>query len=90
MVQQCPMCLARGISDVRNSFQKALIEIGQDPYIGELKTGDLAGVYCYELYYSKVNYEIAYRIYEENRRLVVVILAGTRENFYEELKRKMN
>ena len=26
----------------------------------------------------------------EKRRLGVVILAGTRENFYEELKRKMN
>jgi len=31
--------------------------------------------------------EIAYKIYEEKGRLVLVILAGTRENFYEELKR---
>lgn len=60
-----------------------------DPYIGELKTGDLAGVYCYDVYYSKTNYELAYRVYEENGQLVVVILAGTLENFYDELKRYM-
>jgi len=41
----------------------------------------------YDVKYSGVNYELAYRIYEEENRFVVVILAGTRENFYEELKR---
>jgi len=71
------------------AFQEALIDISSDPYIGELKTGDLAIVYCYDVYYSKTNYELAYRIYEENGQLVVVILAGTRENFYDELKRYM-
>jgi hypothetical protein len=40
-----------------------------------------------DVFYQKSNYEIAYRIYEENGHFVVVILAGTRENFYEELKR---
>ncbi|WP_077613151.1 hypothetical protein [Clostridium sp. Marseille-P2415] len=34
--------------------------------------------------------KIAYRIYEEEGHIVVVILAGTRENFYNELKRYMN
>ncbi len=71
-------------------FTKALNEIAADPYeAGEAKTGDLAGIYCRDVYYSKTNYEIAYRIIEENDKLVVVILAGTRENFYKELKRYM-
>lgn len=74
---------------LKKAFQKALEEISIDPYIGELKTGDLAGVYCYDVYYSKTNYELAYRIYEKDGRMVVVILAGTRENFYDELKRYM-
>ncbi len=64
-------------------------KLSSDPYIGELKTGDLAGVYGYDVNYSKTNYEIAYRIYEEDDKIVVVILAGTRENFYNELKRYM-
>ncbi len=74
---------------LKKAFQDVLEEICNDPYIGELKTGDLAGVYCYDVYYSKTNYELAYRIYEEDDRMMVVILAGTRENFYDELKRYM-
>lgn len=74
---------------LKKAFQAALEEISSNPYIGGLKTGDLAGVYCYDVYYSKTNYELAYRIYEEDGQFVVVILAGTRENFYDELKRYM-
>lgn len=74
---------------LKEAFQRALAAIAQDPYAGERKTGDLAGLYGYDVYYNKTNYEIAYRIYEEDGKLVVVILAGTRENFYDQLKRYM-
>jgi mRNA interferase RelE/StbE len=74
---------------IKKAFQEALEKISSDPYIGELKTGDLAAVYCYDVYYSKTNYELAYRIYEEDGQMVIVILAGTRENFYDDLKRYM-
>ena len=69
------------------AFKNALDKLKENPYIGTQKVGDLQGIYGYDVRYAKVNYEIAYRIYEENGQLVVVILAGTRENFYEELKR---
>ena len=72
------------------AFKKAIDELKKNPYIGSQKTGDLRGIYGYDVKYSGVNYELAYRIYEEENRLVVVILAGTRENFYEELKRLIN
>lgn len=72
---------------LKDAFRKALEAIAQDPYTGEGKTGDLSGIYGYDVYYNKTNYEIAYRIYEEDGKLVVVILAGTRENFYQQLKR---
>lgn len=72
---------------LKDAFRKALETISQNPYAGESKTGDLAGIYGYDVYYNKTNYEIAYRIYEEKGKLVVVILAGTRENFYQQLKR---
>jgi mRNA-degrading endonuclease RelE of RelBE toxin-antitoxin system len=74
---------------LKKAFQNALIEISKDHYIGQVKIGDLSGIYCYDVYYCKINYEIAYRIYEEDGQLVVVVLAGTRENFYSELKRYM-
>ena len=69
------------------AFKAAIDELKKDPYIGTQKTGDLRGVYGYDVKYAGVDYELAYRIYEESLKLIVVILAGTRENFYEELKR---
>ncbi|MBC7075376.1 MAG: type II toxin-antitoxin system RelE/ParE family toxin [Syntrophomonadaceae bacterium] len=74
---------------LKAAFQKAVDEILKDPYMGEPKTGDLSGVFCYDIYYNKTNYELAYTIIEEGDLTVVVILAGTRENFYKELKRYM-
>ena len=70
-------------------YADVLRKIAADPYSGEAKIGDLAGIYCEDVYYSKTNYEIAYRIVEENDQAVIVVLAGTRENFYQELKRYM-
>lgn len=76
---------------LKAAFQKAVNEILKDPYMmGEPKTGDLSGIFCYDIYYNKTNNELAYTIVEEGESTVVVILlAGTRENFYEELKRYM-
>ena len=38
-------------------------------------------------YYNKTNYELAYTIERVGEELVVVVMAGTRENFYDQLKR---
>jgi len=40
----------------------------------------------YDIFYNKINYEPAHNILGESDQTVVVILAGTYENFYEELK----
>jgi mRNA interferase RelE/StbE len=69
------------------AFKEAIDKLKANPYIGTQKVGDLRGIYGYDVKYAGVNYELAYRIYEKNNQFIVVILAGTRENFYEELKR---
>lgn len=74
---------------LKDKFHAAIDQILRDPYWGEPKTGDLSGVYCCDIFHNKTNYELAYTIVEENDETVVIILAGTRENFYEELKRYM-
>jgi plasmid stabilization system protein ParE len=71
------------------AFQDALQAIAADPYAGDRKKGDLAGVFCYGFFHEKVYYEIAYRIHEENGQSIVVVLSGTRENFYVEVKQYM-
>ena len=70
-------------------YQKAIDSILEDPLIGDAKTGDLAGIFGYDIYYNKTNYELAYTVEYVEDKVIVVILAGTRENFYDELKRYM-
>ena len=70
-----------------SAFKNSIDKLKSNPYIGTQKVGDLRGIYGYDVKHAGINYELAYRIYEENGQFVVIILAGTRENFYEELKR---
>jgi len=72
---------------LKDAYRIAMQKIQQNPYSGQRKQGDLNGIYGYDVRYMGINYEIAYVIYEENEQLIVVLLAGTRDNFYEELKR---
>ena len=76
--------------NLKIKFKNAFEEIKNDPYIGDPKVGDLSGIYCYDIHYNKTNYEIAYTIHETPKGMVVVIMVGTRENFYDELKRYIN
>ncbi|GAC41293.1 type II toxin-antitoxin system RelE/ParE family toxin [Paenibacillus popilliae] len=73
---------------LKKAYLDAITTIRRDPLIGNPKTGDITEVYGYDLFYQGTNYEIVYRIEEnEEGELVVVILAGSREHFYDELKR---
>ena len=70
-------------------YQEAIDKICEDHLAGELKTGDLTGVYGYDIYYNKTNYELAYTVEYVEDKVIVVIMAGTRENFYDQLKQYM-
>lgn len=74
---------------LRALYQEAVDKIREDHLVGEPKTGDLSGVFGYDIYYNKTNYELAYTIEYQDGKIIVVIMAGTRENFYEQLKRYM-
>ena len=68
-------------------YREAIDKIRENHAIGEAKSGDLSGVYGYDIFYNKTNYELAYTVEYVENKVIVVIMAGTRENFYEELKR---
>ena len=74
---------------LKDLYQEAIDKIREDHTIGELKTGDLSGVYGCDIFYNKTNYELAYTVEYVGNKIIVVIMAGTRENFYEDLKRYM-
>lgn len=75
---------------LKDLFKKAVAAILADPYSGQAKVGDLQGFWGYDVKYQGVNYEIAYVIIENDNgtpQSVVFYMAGTRENFYDEIKR---
>lgn len=78
---------------LKRLFQEAIDEILEDPSVGEEKKGDLKGIKGYDIFYNHTNYELAYTVEYVKRNnsdavdVVVVIMAGIRENFYEALKR---
>lgn len=63
--------------------------IAKDPYAGNEKHGDLKNYYVFGFKYDRVDYRIAYTIKNDDE-IVIVILAGPHEKFYEELKRIVN
>lgn len=72
---------------LKKEFFEAINIIRKNPYIGSEKKGDLAGIRCYDVKYAGINYELAYRLsVNEQGDMVVVIMAGPRENFYKLLK----
>ena len=74
---------------LKKLYQEAIDKICQDYTIGHAKSGDLNGIYGYDIYYNKTNHELVYTVEYVNYQIIVVIMAGTRENFYDELKRYM-
>ena len=66
----------------------AISKICLDPSVGDAQKGDLKGFFSLDVFHQTSNYELCYKIEEdENGDLIVIILIGTRENFYPELKR---
>lgn len=68
-------------------YQEAIDKIREDHTVGEAKSGDLSGIFGYDIFYNKTNYELAYRVEYVENKMIIVIMAVTRENFYNELKR---
>ena len=58
--------------------------IVRDPAIGEAKKGDLAGVYVYKF---KCCGQLALLAYEYDPGTRLLLLLGSHENFYRDLKR---
>ncbi|MEK6453389.1 type II toxin-antitoxin system RelE/ParE family toxin [Caldifermentibacillus hisashii] len=62
-----------------------------NPSLGGAKKGDLKGFRSLDIYHQRTNYELTYKVeINEEGELVNIIFVGTRENFYDELKRYFN
>lgn len=69
----------------------AIAQIREEPFVGESKKSDLKGVFSLDIRHTKTNYELAYMIKEKDKgEFIIVLMFGTRENFYIELKKYLN
>ncbi|MDZ4252934.1 MAG: type II toxin-antitoxin system RelE/ParE family toxin [Sulfuritalea sp.] len=62
----------------------AVQAIVDDPTLGEAKKGDLSGVFVYKF---KCNAQLTLLAYEYDPATRLLLLLGSHENFYRELKR---
>jgi len=62
----------------------AVADIVRDPTIGEAKKGDLAGVFVYKF---KCSGHLTLLAYEYHPGTLLLLLLGSHENFYRDLKR---
>ena len=67
----------------KDAVDQAVAEIIRDPAIGEAKKGDLSGVYVHK--FDCVN-QLFLLAYEYDPKTRVLLLVGTHENFYRNLK----
>ncbi len=72
---------------LRKKIKDAVDEILENPFSADELTGDLKGFLSYHFRLQSVYYRIAFKIDGNN---IVFIKFGKRENFYEELKRRVH
>lgn len=68
----------------KDAVDEAVGAIVANPGLGEAKKGDLAGVYVYKF---KCHSQLFLMAYEYDPAARVLLLLGTHENFYRDLKR---
>ncbi|MEY4768850.1 MAG: hypothetical protein RL637_1489 [Pseudomonadota bacterium] len=71
------------------AIEDEVLQISENPELGELKVGDLAGIRVYKFKFNRQEYLIAYSHQTETVELLLIDLykIGTHENFYAELKK---
>ena len=61
-------------------------KIATNPFdAGEIKKGDLVNIYSTGFNYNGISYRISYKV--NNNKIVLILIVGSHENFYNELKR---
>lgn len=72
------------------AIEDTVESICDSPHLGELKTGDLAGIRVYKFRFNRQEYLVAYRPPDNDLPLEFLIIdfyqVGSHENFYDELK----
>ena len=74
--------------NIQKKIDGVFILLSSTPEIGDTLTGEFRDYLSYHFKVSNVEYRIIYKIYK-NELVVLIILVGTRENIYKQLKRRV-
>lgn len=87
-----PNSVKRDLKKIDKSVAKVIIqqldELTLNPFLGTPLAGNLSYLHKLNMRQQKIEYRIVYKIVE-TRLEVHVIHVGTRENFYNELQRRL-
>ena len=72
--------------DAQQKLLQATEVLTANPYTGEKLHGSLSFLFSFHFKFQNVQYRVAYTI-EETQKLVIIHLVGSRENFYDRLRR---
>ena len=64
-------------------LDKQILNISENPSVGEEKKGDLRGVYVYKFKIKSTRYLLSYRFMGDDLELIMI---GPHENYYRDLK----
>ena len=67
-------------------LDKAVQTIADDPFIGDIKKGDLKDIYVYKFHMVKQQVLLAYT-YQKKKLVLTLLTFGSHENFYRSLKK---
>lgn len=70
-------------------LDEAVMEVAKNPFIGDEKRGDLAGVFVHKFKLNSQETLLAYRLQPDKKKPTefVLLSVGPHENFYAQLKR---
>lgn len=74
-------------NNVACDVDSTVIDVANNPLLGEKKKGDLANLYIYKFYSQNQLYLLGYTI-DDSVRFVYLEAVASHENFYRNLKRK--
>ena len=71
---------------IRDTIKSNLDGLKQHPHKAYTLSGKYAGLRYLKIIHKGVNYRIVYDVFDEKKEVLIIFL-GTRENFYKELRR---
>ena len=69
-------------------IEKIFLRLSNDPYLGERLQGELSKYFAYHFKVKQTEYRIIYE-FIGNEVVVYIIMIGSRENLYKNLKRRL-